>query len=101
VGAFPSKESHTGAFVERVKSVDWKVFLVESFISYNLSLNFAHDWEHVWFTIVIAVSANTQVALAGVSVIFKIGGKTENRIGRSADYVFELVVDKSESLHSE
>lgn len=100
MGAFPSEDGHTSALVKRVISVNWEIFFVESFVSDDLGLNLSDNREHVWLSIVIAVSADTQVAFAGIRIIFEISGQAENRIGRSSDNVTELVVDKSESLHS-
>jgi hypothetical protein len=69
-------------------------------VSHNFSLNLAHDWEDVRLAIVVTVSANTKVALAGILIVLKVGGQAKNRIGREGGDVEELVVDQSESLHS-
>jgi len=95
----PAEEDLAGTSVELLESVNWKILLVQFVIGADLSLDLAHNWENEWLSVVVAVSANTQVNLLWVLVDLETSRQTEDWVSWGHWDVCELVVQKSEALH--
>ena len=69
----PTKERHSSTFVKFGESILRKVFLVKSMVCNDFSLDFAHNWENIWLSIVVSIGTYSQVNFSWVFVILEAG----------------------------
>lgn len=69
-------------FAEIGVAANGRIFLVQ-FTGQNVLFSLQYSRQHVWFSIVVAISANAQINFLWIRITFECLGYTENGIGRS------------------
>lgn len=90
----PTKESHTSTSIEFSESILWKIFFIKSVVCDDFSLNFAYNWENIWFSVIVSVGTYSQVNFSWVFIVLEACCERQNGICWSHFDMCELIIQE-------